>query len=281
MEKSNTAIQYDYEPIFNDIKYLKLQDDKEEVYDHYSCFWVTVNVNQKELEKYFEELYKKLIDNNQYFLGCPFKIYARTYKQRLKNYIECYSDIGSSEIDFIEYEINNNEKIKEYEYVADSRTWEEIEESMNRRKEYLKRRTKKLGYQIASSGGRYSFTKIETKNNLSHISVEQNPINENVQNIDINPLVDLSDTINMDKIRYLHELGIIDYLRKKEPFSTSTNSLATVISAFTGIKTTTIQSYINPMFNDDTVQRNNPLSNINKMDKVRRQLIEIGFKPSK
>lgn len=210
-----------------------------------------------------EIAYKALIDGKRYFYGCPFDLYKITYNTRLKIFIE--QNIDAQEIDFIDYELNKG--ILEFEmYDKHIITFYYLNEyTLRRRFEFLQDKAKSINYSIEILGKeKYRF--IREQEQVAFIE---------------SPIIDLSDTIPKDKIRYLHELGIIDYLRGIEPFSTSTNSLATVISAFTGIKSKTVQSYINPMINDDAGQNNNPLNNINKMKKVRNKLIEIGFKQFK
>ena len=89
--------------------------------------------------------------------------------------------------------------------------------------------------------------------------------------------IDLSDTSNTEKIIYLQKLGVIDFLRTKQPFLSSINSLATVLSAVTGAKTETIQPMLNPMISKEAGQKNNPLNSKNTVSKVETQLINIGF----
>lgn len=89
--------------------------------------------------------------------------------------------------------------------------------------------------------------------------------------------IDLSDTTATEKIIYLHKLGIIDFLRDKKPFVNSINSLATVLSAVTGAKSGTIQPMLNAMLSKDTEQKNNPLNSDKPVNKVTKQLNEIGF----
>jgi hypothetical protein len=93
------------------------------------------------------------------------------------------------------------------------------------------------------------------------------------------PAIDLSDSYATEKIIYLHELGIIDFLRTKQPFNTSINSLATVLSAITGVKPETkhIQSMLNPIISKEAGQKNNPLNSKTTVSKVQNQLINIGF----
>ena len=92
-------------------------------------------------------------------------------------------------------------------------------------------------------------------------------------------LIDNSNAKANEKIIYLKELGILDFLMKKEPFILSTNALANVLSSITGEKSITLQSYLNPMNNPMAGQKNNPVKNQEAVEKVRNQLIELGFKP--
>ena len=89
--------------------------------------------------------------------------------------------------------------------------------------------------------------------------------------------LNLSDTKANEKIIYLKELGILDILKSKQPFNTSINALATLLSAITSENNTTLQSYINPMFSPDTENKNNPYNNKKTVEKVQNQLIKIGF----
>jgi hypothetical protein len=97
------------------------------------------------------------------------------------------------------------------------------------------------------------------------------------------PAIDLSGSYATEKIIYLHELGIIDFLRTKQPFNTSINSLATVLSAITGVKPETkhIQSMLNPIISKEAGQKNNPLNSKTTVSKVQSQLINIGFNLNK
>ena len=93
--------------------------------------------------------------------------------------------------------------------------------------------------------------------------------------------IDLSDATATEKIIYLQKLGVIDFLRTKQPFNTSINSLATVLSAITGSKTSTIQPMLNPMLSKKVVDKNNPMNSTKTVEKVESQLINIGFNLNK
>lgn len=94
-----------------------------------------------------------------------------------------------------------------------------------------------------------------------------------------NTSIDLSDTTAIDKIRFLQIVGVLDFLREKQPFNTSINSLASLLSAITGENIDTIQPYLNPMYSKEVSQKNNPLNARKQVDKVVNQLIKIGFTP--
>ena len=88
--------------------------------------------------------------------------------------------------------------------------------------------------------------------------------------------LDYSDNTAAEKIVFLHELGILEFLMKKEPFNTSTNKLAEVVTAFTGIGLTTTQPYLNPIYSKQVDQKNNPLTEKN-IKTVTEKLIKMGF----
>ncbi|TDW52502.1 hypothetical protein EV144_1011192 [Flavobacterium sp. 270] len=91
-------------------------------------------------------------------------------------------------------------------------------------------------------------------------------------------IIDLSDTTSTAKIVFLEKLGIIDFLRTKQPFNTSVNSMATILSAITGAQASTIQSMINPMLRDDVSGKNNPMNSRKAVDLVEIKLAKVGFR---
>jgi hypothetical protein len=90
--------------------------------------------------------------------------------------------------------------------------------------------------------------------------------------------LDLSDTSAVEKIIYLNELGIIDFLRTKPEFMGSTNLMATVLSAVTGEKVTTLQTSLNKLINEDTDDKNHPYKTTKTVEKVRQTLIGKNIK---
>jgi len=124
--------------------------------------------------------------------------------------------------------------------------------------------------------------KKEVRENLTiWLELELEKTENDITSFSEEPLLDLSETIGTEKIIFLHKLGILDHLREKHPFNTSNNSLATILSAITGEDVKTLQSYINPIYSPDTIQKNNPLNKPKKVKKVNDKLINIGFHPDK
>ena len=75
------------------------------------------------------------------------------------------------------------------------------------------------------------------------LELKKIPENYNLDNLTIiNPK-------GTEKIIMLKKLGVLDYLKEKTPFNTSTNSLASVISTITGIKQSSVYPMIQTIFN--------------------------------
>lgn len=91
--------------------------------------------------------------------------------------------------------------------------------------------------------------------------------------------LDLSNTSAVEKIIYLNELGIIDFLKTKQEFTGSTNLMATFLSAITGEKQGTLQTSLNRLIKKDTEDKNHPYKAQNTVNKVRQTLIDKNIKP--
>ena len=91
--------------------------------------------------------------------------------------------------------------------------------------------------------------------------------------------LDLSNTSAVEKIIYLNELGIIDFLRAKPEFMGSTNLMATFLSAITDEKATTLQTSINRLINNDAADNNHPYKAKGTANKIRQTLIDKNIKP--
>lgn len=122
---------------------------------------------------------------------------------------------------------------------------------------------------------RHSVSKIIRFLNFKNLECIENESGELFAQFD---LVDFSELGITEKIIFLSRLGVLDFLKGIEPFNTSTNRLASVISAFTGEKTTSIQPMINPMFSKQVDDSKNPMNSKKTVQKVDQKLISIGFK---
>jgi hypothetical protein len=106
---------------------------------------------------------------------------------------------------------------------------------LKKRVEYLFERAKENGFELVynESSEKYSLERIKQLSELKKEEVS----------------IDYNDSSLAEKIIALNEGGVIDLLRKKTPFNTSTNALAEYLSLCIGERTTSIQSYIQPIIN--------------------------------
>lgn len=88
---------------------------------------------------------------------------------------------------------------------------------------------------------------------------------------------DFSSNSATEKIIMLEKLGVLEFLRTKEPFNLSINALSSALSGITGEKQTTLQSYINPMMSKGTNQRNNPMTKNKAVAKIESRLTNLRF----
>ncbi|MFV5699645.1 hypothetical protein ACM55H_14855 [Flavobacterium sp. ZT3R17] len=212
----------------------------------------------------FEKEYDKNIEEGNYFIGCPFSIYKSTYSKRLENFINDNVKDLYDESHFVKTELRDT-----LEYNVDSILEREISAQLNksifRRKEFLIDKLESLGFIFRVLKDKYGKIISVSKKGTKKV-IEQEPA------------LDLSDTSLAEKIIYLKLLGVYDYLVSKEPFNMSKNALATIISALTGGKATSVQSAINPIDNDSVSQKNNPLENGKKILAIKLKLDDLGFK---
>jgi hypothetical protein len=265
-------MEYDYEPLRDPeniftiarkeleneilIKSLQLNENLESITSRSDFFdW---------FEKPLFDLEKKLIyqrealsESRTYFFGCSFEVYKLNYDARLQSYLKKYFD--ATEQDFIDYELG-----KKFDYYFDLRV---DRYDLNQKFEYSIICDSVLMEQILFS--------LKARNKFLTDKLNVTATTEAIEP----EAIDLGDTSATEKIIYLHKLGIIDFLRTKQPFQSSTNSLATVLSAITGINPETrhIQSMLNPIFNKEVNQKNNPLNSQKTVLKVETQLKNIGF----
>jgi len=210
---------------------------------------------------YFEEnpdkakLYKKELEND-WKVNFSIKEFDKFYKTRLAENENDFEEIYKRELaELNKTDENKPNFIKDVkEYVNDLIT--------TYKKNYIYVKRDKNLLSVASS----------------FISFLDSKLN---QNETIMPNIDLSDSDGTEKIIMLYKMGIFDFLKKQEPFNTSKNSLANAISGITGMEEKTVQSYINPIDNPKTVQKNNPLTHTKTVKKVIQKLNSLGYIPIK
>ena len=200
---------------------------------------------------------------NVYFYGCSFLSYKNTFDERLKSHIKEYSE--NSIISFIDSELKPSKKPYE-DFWLSKKILNNIETSLRLRREFLLEKAGVNGYEIVNNNNAFKLSKINYPKTLD---------NEEV-------LVDLSETNIKQKIIYLHELGLLQELRKAEPFNLSVNRIAQVVGAITGENQRTIQSYINPIFHTSSDKIKSALYNQADVEKVRYNLLNsVGFEIKK
>ena len=209
--------------------------------------------DRAELEMILINEMQKQTEKKTYFFGCSFEIYKLNYNVRLRSYLETYFD--ADEEDFIRVELKKN-----YDYYYNLKV---NRHDLNQTFDYSILSQYTLGEQILFS--------LKARNKFLNEKLSVNSAFEPIEP----EALDLSNLTGVEKMIYLQRLGIIDFLRNEQPFSYSTNKLATVLSAITGEKN--IQPMLNPILNKEVVQKNNPLNSVKTVSKVENQLIKLGF----
>jgi len=184
-----------------------------------------------------------------YFYGCAFSVYRVLYEERLETFIKNTSE--ASEIDFIELELKEEEK-PFYDYLLSEKAKREVYIAIQNRIDFLKQRALEIGFKIHENG---------TRKILFHKPIE---------------LLDFSDSNIPTKITFLHELGILEMLQKKNKKG-SINKLAELLSGVIGEKTTTIQSYINPILAPTRVEQSKSAIKNDKIQRVEFIIKKLGF----
>ncbi len=193
-------------------------------------------------KKAFLKSKKELI----YWSYCSFSVYDKLYKVRLIEFLDNNDNDLFDETIFIEREVKNIDFLKNTWYLElfETNTKSQIQKSFIKKKKFLEDRLQALN---------------ETQ---SVLDLEND---------------DLNSTKISEKIIFLHELGVLDFLLKQKPFNSTKNTLAIALSGIMGEKVSSIQSAINPIQNKGVSQKNNPLKTTSSVQKVRLKLIEIGF----
>jgi hypothetical protein len=129
---------------------------------------------------------KELTDKGIYFPFCKFKVYEKTYKERLSKFQEIYED--AEEIDFIENELEAFSKPigseEPFKYL-DIKQKKDLTFTRKRTVDFLVQQAKTTGYNIIVSGD-------ESDRALSYVM-------EKIKNIPQSPFLESNSTINETK----------------------------------------------------------------------------------
>lgn len=261
-DKAN-GVRLSFELFNNDIT----EDDNKIFDEFYDCFYL---------------LQEQSIKDNFFWKYCPFKVYKSTFSNRLKDFSKkAFSDAVL--LDFACSEISKICELDEFH-----KTY--MFESFLSYKNYYHR---SISNSIETNRMSPAFTpyfvqfylkpelEVSQRKKIDYlIDLVSNEGKTEIIPSEIEPIIDYSDNSLAEKITFLYELGILDFLRKKQPFNTSTNKLASVISSFTGEKQTSIQPALNTIYGKRIVQKNNPLTP-NNLQIVRSKLIQLGYQVDK
>ena len=234
------------------------------------------NIFSKDITSSFFTEYIKYYKTD-FFLGCSFEVYKKTYNQRLKDYLAEFFD--ADEISFITDELDEgiyNYKFKEFNsdsfdgdtILSYEKLKKQIHHSLKKRFEFLSHKAKENGFDLVYNEFENSTTEKEK------FSLE--PIKHSLETKE-EVLMNYSDSKLTEKIIALDEMGVLDFLKAKEPFNMSTNRLAEYLSLCLGQKASSIQSYINPIINKSD-QTKSPYNTEKTVEKTRQKLIQIGCK---
>jgi hypothetical protein len=195
-------------------------------------------------------------ENSDSFSGKTLEEYKNDYPDLIEYYKKQHID--NDEINFIETEIR---LIKEYiRPIIESQKTELEEKGVFDLK-------KMIIYSNSSS-----YNKI-----ISFLETRKSELEPKSS---ISEPLDLSENSSaVEKIIYLNELGMIDFLRSKPEFISSINLMATFLSAITSEKASTLQTSLNRLINNDIEDKNHPYRTYNTVEKVRQSLIDKNIKP--
>ena len=241
---------------------------------------------QLNLEQSMIELYESSLVELFYWDFCSLNTYEYHYTTRSKDFKIKYLD--SIELDFVDHELHSinkrffvldemNNPVDRSTLTKDERLHLVIDE------EHYPFNLALINHELAKNifiSQRKKIKFLENKKEeLLRSAKELSVISDEI-------LEDYSKTSNPDKIVFLKELGVLDFLQNKmnqEMVGFSVNKLAQVISSFTGINQGTAQSYLNPMFSNKVNDKNDPYraDRREKVGKVIQNIHEMGFSSKK
>ena len=220
---------------------------------------------------------KSLTDGAQ--LEHLFDLKVEVYRYLKHKFIQLYPDKVNKpgyNTNFLDQRLlDRNLRLSNFNYNTDienSLFWDKLKQSID-----LFWRTNSIS-QIESEVQKLSDFNMELDQLvMEQLNLENTKAEIQIQN-ETEEVYDLSDTKIVEKLIYLTELGIIEYMFQSQPFSYSINKFATVLSAITGEKPNSIQPALNALIMDKgLVNKNNPYCNPNNSIKVRQRLLDLGY----
>jgi hypothetical protein len=213
---------------------------------------------KKPIYKSFKKEYDKYNKGEKYFFGCLFSVYEATFGDRQFKFLSSFDDYEI--LDFLENEIDEGLLVFNRDYM-DPEMSKKIEVSLRRRFSFLQEKANSAGYEI----------RLTDKNNarLIRTDVENPQPDEDLDSTKLSPI---------EKVLYLHELGVIDFLKKTIPFVGSSFALSRAIAAITDEKPKTLDRNIAPLHSSNYNQDRNPLKSTKTHNQVKSQLSQIGYK---
>ncbi|AMO20738.1 hypothetical protein [Flavobacterium columnare] len=189
-----------------------------------------------------EEIHSKSLEvfnasdvDNIFWEYCSFSVYKNKYSERLEKLLDDNDKNNMFEETFIEKEINTLNHL--ILNFTNTNYSSEIKNALDKKLKFL---------------------------------LSKSVIKKNAESIE-----DYSDTNAKEKIVFLNDLGILEFLWKKYP-KLSNNKIAEVLSAITSVKASTIQSYTNPIYAGKNVsQEKNPLTDEELVLKVKMKLTRM------
>lgn len=267
---------YSYQKNLNNIRINDYYKDEEDLINQlhskrnienglFECEPKVINIFNERFYKIFQNSH----ENELYYIWCSFKVYIASLEQRIKLYTDSF--IGTEKLDFIKFEYAEvlcSYNVLELNPFIDQRNLLIIEKAKSQKIEYLNEFLSNKNLQAKVVANNFK------SNQLIHIDFVEKDSNESNALLNIS---DLSESSPTEKIIYLQKLGVIDFLIKKQPFRSSINSLATILSSLTGEKSSTLQPMLNAMLSPNVCEKNNPLNSKKGLAKVEKTLIQIGF----
>ncbi|WP_158728929.1 MULTISPECIES: hypothetical protein [unclassified Flavobacterium] len=196
------------------------------------------------------QLFKTSKLENYYWNFCSFSVYENHYLNRLNAFLLENDNDNFNESDFITREIKSIDLLLSIWYLDlfDSNTLFQIRKSFDKRKKYLNTKLTEL----------------------------ESPIFDSL-NVDF---IDLGKISAKEKMVYLYKLGVIGFLLKEQPFTSTGNGLASILCSILGENKKTIQPIISAIVSNNLTNKNHPLYTESTEKRVIQHLINIGFNPN-